>query len=346
MSPGKARLYLLGVGLVTAGSLWIVPAKTFGPPPAIVPHVRDVDTFAAVVSRLQAGEDYYPAMGAELRRGTYPTWPPPTWRTPLHLSAVAWLGMERAGELLTLLALATVTVAALAGFRQSRTRGAAALLLVLGSTLPALMSRPGGVLMPEVWTGVLVGLSIGCYANHWYRAGGVVGVLAVFFRELAVPYGLICGLLAIRSKRSGEYGIWLIGGTLYVVYYSLHAWLASAHVQSGDIVSASSWLRFLGLPFLLQTLNRYGWLLLLPPPWTALALGAGMAAWTAPSMPGQLRLASIAYALLFCALGQPFNVYWGLLTAPIWGFTFVYAAGGMTRLVNTAAPVRLPAGVS
>jgi hypothetical protein len=296
--------------------------------------VRDVKTYAAMIERLQAGEPYYEAVGAELRKGNYATWPLVNWRTPLHFSMVAYLGVRPSGTLLTIVALTAVALATLAGLRESISRGIAFLLFVMGAMLPALMSRPGGVVLPEVWAGALIGASLGCYENRWWRAGAYVGVLAVFIRELAAPYGLLCGMLALRVRRMQEWRIWVVGGSLYVVYYGFHVWQASTHVQPGDVVNAQSWVQFLGLPFLLHTLNRYGWLLLLPPACTAIALGLAMLAWAAPSMPSQLRAASVAYAALFLIVGQPFDVYWGLLTAPIWGLTFVHARTGTARLVT------------
>ena len=49
-----------------------------------------------IVARLEAGTPYYAAMGSELRARGYPTASVANWRTPLHLSTVALLGIPLA----------------------------------------------------------------------------------------------------------------------------------------------------------------------------------------------------------------------------------------------------------
>jgi len=334
LTTGRARLILLGLLLIAMSGLR--GHDSIAPPPRDPSRVGDTNLQLYTIERIRAGEPYYAAVGSELRKHGYPTSPIVNWRTPLHYEAVAALSIERAGTLLFVLAMAVVVSGALVYSQHSIGRCFAGGLILLITMAPAMLVRPGAVVFPEMWAGVLIGLSLNAYLARQWAAGAAIGVLAVFVRELAVPYAAVCGLLALRARRSAESRLWIAGAVGYVIYYALHTLAASAAIQPGDLVREASYLRLLGLPFVFMTLYLHGGLTVLPPFITPVGASLGLAACWGRTAPGQLTLSLPLYFVLFCLVGQPFNNYWGYLTAPIWGHAFVHSAEGLRILISSA----------
>jgi hypothetical protein len=298
--------------------------------------VGDVNLSVWTIERIAAGEPYYAAVGDELRRHRYPTKSVFNWRTPFHYTTVATLSVERTGKVLFGLACAVILTGAFAYTQFSAVNSVIAPILLLGAMLPALLVRPGGVALPEISAGVIIGLSLNAYVARQCVAGAVLGVLAVFVREIAAPYFLVCGLLALLARRRSELMVCLVGGLAYAVYYAFHAMAASAAMQPGDLAHAQSWVQWPGLPFVLKTLHTYGWLTLLPPPVTAVAVSLGMAGAFARSISPQARWSLVCYLAFFSIVGQSFNYYWGYLVCAIWAHAFLHSVEGLSALVRTA----------
>ena len=309
---------------------------------AIAPPVRDQSTIGdsqlqlRTIERIRGGESYYSAVGDELRRNSYPTRPIINWRTPLHYSVVAALSIEWAGRLLFGLGIVVVVTGALAYSTKSTGKAVAAALLLLGSMAPAMLVRPGAVGYSEHWAAVFLALSLNAYvARKWTLAAGL-GITAVFVRELAAPYALVCGLLALQAKRRTEWQLWVAGGVAYVVYYGLHATAAVDAIRPGDLVREQSYVQWLGLPFVFMTLYTNGIVNLLPSWLTPMATSIGVAGACADSAPSQFRVTLLLYAALFCVFGQSFNFYWGYMTSPIWAHAWLHAPEGLQALVVSA----------
>lgn len=337
LTPARARLCLLVLlGIAVSGL-----AFTASIPPAPrdpVRQVGDVNLGMWTIARLRAGERYYDAVGSELRRNHYPTRSVFNWRTPLHYMTVAALSPEWAGTALFVLAAAVVLTGGFAYTRVSGVKSVVAPILLLGAMLPALLVRPGGLALPEIAAGVFIGLSLNLYVLGRGGLAAVTGISAVFLRELAAPYAIVCGVLAIGARRRAESRIWIFGGAAYLVYYAVHATAASAAILPGDIGHAHSWVRFSGAEFVLKTVYTYGWLTLLPPPATAVAAAVGLAGAFSRAIPPQIRWSLLIYYVFFSAVGQPFNYYWGYLTCAVWAHAFVHSAEGLTTLVRAARP--------
>ena len=165
----------------------------------------------------------------------------------------------------------------------------------------------------------LIAISIGAYALGWRHTGAGAGVLALFYRELALPYAMIGVILAWRERRRSELLVWLAGMIAYAVYFGLHAMAAMSHMPASGVASSPVlWLGFGGVRFLLMT-SRVGLLLGLPFWVAALYLPMallGLFGWAAP-----IRLRLIAtvgvYLLAFSVVGLPGNFYWGAIYAPL-----------------------------
>jgi hypothetical protein len=337
LTPLRARLVLAGLLAIV---LFGVRISSSVPPAPRDPssQIGDANLYLRMIERLRAGEPYYLVVGEELRRHHYPTIPIFNWRTPLHYELVVTLSVKHAGTLLSALAIAVVASGLLAYGDYSVMKSLTAPLLLLGAVLPALLVRPDAVAMAEIWSGVFIGLSLNAYISRRWILGALLGIIAIFLRELAVPYGVACGLLALRDRRWREFQVWTIGGLGYIIYYTIHAVYASAAIQPTDIRHAESWIQWAGLGFLLRTLHTFGWLTIQPPVLTAVAAGIGLASLFARSAPIHLRLALAIYAVLFSIIGQRFNYYWGYVTCVVWAHAFVFSAEGLSNLARAAWP--------
>jgi hypothetical protein len=331
----RARLIL--AGLLLTISLGISNQRSIAPPARDgTRFIGDTALQLSTIERIRDGEPYYAAVGDQLRKHRYPSTSIFNWRTPLLYELVAALSIERAGLLLSALGLCVVVTGALAYAQYSVVKALGGALLLLTAVAPAILVRPGAVGFSEHWASMLIGLSLNAYLVRWWTAGAALGAASVFFRELSGPYALVCGLLALRAKRTREFTVWAVGGVVYAAYFVAHAVAVSAAINPGDLEHTYSWVRFLGLPFVFMTLYTHGALSVLPAFATPVAAALGLAgAWARPA-PDQLKLAVLVYFVLFCAVGQPFNYYWGYLTATIWGHAFVHSAEGLWALIRCA----------
>ena len=238
--------------------------------------------------------------------------------------------------MLAILATIVLSTGTLAHGIHSRVRSLIAAISLFGAMLPVMLPGPGFVLLPEAWAGVAVALSLNAYVARRYEIAAACGIAAIFLRELAAPYALVCGVIAAHHRRWREFSFWIIGGIAYAVYYAIHYVNVSAAMQPGDLMHGDSWARLLGLPFVFKTLYPYGWLPLLPAVFTPIAAAAGLAALAAPSAAIHVRVALVSYVLLFCIVGHPFNFYWGFVTTGIWAHAFVHGAEGLHSLVRAS----------
>jgi len=293
----------------------------------------DLKLFSSVVSRLEAGTPYYIAMRSELLARGYPTASVMNWRTPLHLSIVAMLEIPMARAVMGIFALVVLVAGSWALAPRGSDATAWGAFCLIGATIPV-VSADGAVLFSEAWCGLLIGLSLAFYTRQRWLVAACCGVFALFMRELAAPYVLVCGLLALVARRRNESLVWLLGGFAYVIYYGIHALSAHAAMQAGALAHAHGWVRWLGLPFVFSTAGWYAWTLLAPPILVPLVVTGGLAAIAAPTAPVQLRLGILAYVITFAIIGQPFNSYWGLVTAPLWAFGIAYSMDGVRWVVN------------
>lgn len=329
---GRARLAL--TALVALAVVGLMP-QSRGPKAELPPPGRgDTVLFESTIERLRAGEPYYEAIGVEMRQRNYPTASVFNWRTPAHLFFVSSVTARTARMILQLLAIGTLAMLPLALRRHSKLVTALSLLTVAGALATAV--TPHAIVAGEVWSGVLIAASLCAYAASAPTAGAVLGVCAVFLRELAAPYGLLCGIAALIAKRRVESLIWIAGGLAYCVYFAVHLSQVWAHQQPGDLTHLDSWVRWNGLAFTTTTVKVSGWLGGAPHALSVLYVLLGLAGLASPTIPRQVAWALTAYVVLFAFIGQPFNFYWGWVTAPIWAFSVAHAWNGLSQLCGRA----------
>jgi hypothetical protein len=341
LTPRQARGVLLATALLTGFCLLAAPA----PPP--VCNVReegsqtgDVALYRAEIDRIHAGEGYYQAAAQELIARNYPTRSVFNWRTPLPMWLVGKLPAVVLGKVLLCgLALAVLLMAFAAASRQEPNicRLAAPLVvLLIGALLPCLLGNL--FVMPVLWAGTLIALSIAAYGVDLPALGVAAGLAAVFFRELALPYALLAAGLAWRQRRRRELLAWLAGLAAWAVFFGLHCWQVSRVVAPDALPHRHGWIQFGGLSFILATVQANACLLLVPTWVTVLYFVAGMlgsAGWDTP-LGRRATMALCLFVAAFSVVGQDFNRYWGMMIAPLVCFGAVRAPAALRDLCRAA----------
>jgi hypothetical protein len=308
----------------------------------------DVELYRAEVERIHSGESYYDAAAVELRERGYPTRSIFNWRTPLPVWLIGKLpDLSAANFVLGSLAFVLVCLgfhlmALEAGVKQALF----GVVLLSGALLPCVLGEL--VAMSELWSGVLIAISAVCFGLKRTGSGVLAGVAALFFRELAAPYCLVCVALAVRQRQVRELALWSMGLAAYGLFFCFHVVEVLPRITPDDIAHASGWIRFGGAGFLISTVQMNVYLLLLPQWVTALYLACALVAcadWNSPAGT-RIGLTIAVYAIAFSLAGHDFNQYWGSLTAPLFCLAVARFPTVVVQLRQGLAPVSPSAGRS
>lgn len=295
--------------------------------------------FSAVVERLRAGESYYPAMGDALRRGDYPAASVFNWRMPALYMAMA--AMPRWSPLLL---MATLWILLLALFMIHLARHGSPEGTLIGLALSATaiggLADHQGRWLTEAWSGVLIGVSLAAYLWRRWVPAALLGLVALFIRELAAPYCVACLTLAYRARRTPELRVWVGGLTLFGLYYALHASQIWGEVRPDDQAHARSWVQFGGLPFWLATIKANVALFAAPRVILAVASVLLVSALWDPSLPSHVRGSLVAYSVFFFVAGQRFNDYWGFVSVFVYSLALAHGPAGLWTLIRQTLPPR------
>lgn len=326
-----------GIGWLVLLLAWCLWGAFSDPVPASAAYQggNDLQLYRRIVERVHAGESYYDAAGAELRERGYPTASLFNWRFPTYAWFLALFPTPEIGRwLLVAISLFTIFMA----FRISLadTGPGRALLAVIVLVGVAAWCLDGeAYFSQEIWAGILILLSACALGTEQAILGVAAGLGALFLRELAGPYILLCLALALRGRQRWQAAAWILGLMLYAGLLWYHAGQVHRHLTSADRVG-TGWLTWGGAPFVLDTCRMNEWFFKAPPWLLALYLPlalVGLLGW--PGETGLLMAACAhAYVLLFSAIGQPFNVYWGLLTAPFLALGLANAPVALRDLIR------------
>ncbi len=201
----------------------------------------DVELYRAEVDRIQHGEGYYQAAAAELRHRGYPTRSIFNWRTPLPVWLIGHApDLSLAKAMLGLAALALLCLSfALLHTECGPKAAAVGGVLLVGALLPCVLGDL--FVMPEVWAGVLLALSLVAYGTDRWKLGFVTGLAALFLRELTAPYCLLSIGLAWRQGRRSELAAWAIGLAAYAAFYAGHLSQVMPLIHADDVTHAHGW---------------------------------------------------------------------------------------------------------
>lgn len=344
-----ARLLLFALLLaLLAGLVVVVASETvYVPPPPVegaperVPG-PDLQLYRTVVARVHTGENYYDVAREELPRWGFPYGSMFNWRPPTYAYLLGALpGSWAVRAVLVLIAAAGMILAFAAEQREREPLGAACTMLLLFGV--AAWSLVGDACFAqEVWAGLLILLSVsaagcGVYSERWRTVSVGAGLLALFFRELALPYCAIAGVLALWHRRRLEALAWFAGIALFALFLWWHGEQVAARLTPEDRIGSagiSGWIVFGGLPFDVMA-TRMNALVMVLPGWLVfvyLFLGViGLLNW-----PGEqatlLTLTTLAYLAAFAIVGKPMNFNWGLMFAPMLPFGVVRAPAALRAL--------------
>ena len=249
LSPWQARV-VLGLIVLVAGAgvavtLSPLSSSNLGPHPN---EAGDVALYRAEVARIRHGERYYQAAAAELTARGYPTRSVFNWRTPLPVWLLGKLPAVVLGKaLLGGLALALLLMA-FEAVSSNNSRGLTApgriapgrtvgitpigcALLLTGPLLPTVLGDL--FMMPVLWAGVLIGLSACAFGINRPQLGVALGLAAVFFRELALPYCILCAVIALWQGRRREVTTWMLGLAAWLAFFGWHWWQVHELMAAG-----------------------------------------------------------------------------------------------------------------
>jgi hypothetical protein len=333
LTPTHARVVLAVIALALSFGVAVSLAPMAGGDLSTLPdRPGDLALYRAEVDRIHNGEGYYQAAASELTARGYPTRSVFNWRTPLPMWLLGKLPAAALGQaLLGAMSLALLLMAfeALAREESSRQgigserrvcsllRPAACVVWLIGPLLPTILGNV--FVMPVLWAGVLIGLSVCAYGVNRSWLGVAFGLAAVFFRELALPYCLLCAAIAWRQGRRTELAAWALGLLAWLTFFAVHWWQVSGLIAAGARAHRQGWIQFGGAEFVIATIRMNAYLLVLPPWITAVYLVAamvGLGGWSTP-LGTRIGLSTCLFVAAFAVVGQSFNQYWGLLVAPL-----------------------------
>lgn len=335
--PAAARLLLFGVAALlllaalapygtepetgAALSASAGPATPTGTPTgtttAAAERDEDLALYRRAVARIAGGEAYYDFIVGEQRQRNYPVRPGIAVRLP----TLAYLhaGLGEGG----LIALAILLLAACVwawwrrlgeepGGKRRQLIGTA--LMLMGGALG--LNRYFFVLH-ELWAGMLMALAFGLHRPGRWGAALGVAALALAIRELALPFVLLLGAMALWRRDWREAGAWAALVAVYLALLGWHLALIAGQVLPSDPLGPS-WLALRGLSGWLGNVAESSDLRFLPPalagPVVLLAM-LGWAGWKSPAGTTATLLYG-GYGIAFMVVGRENNYYWGMMVAP------------------------------
>ncbi|MFM5906321.1 MAG: hypothetical protein ACKOPO_01825 [Novosphingobium sp.] len=333
-APGMPRDLADAPDLETAVS---APATPSAPQPAPAAGEKDNDLllYRRIAERVAQGDDYYQTATDLQRSSGYPVAPGLTVRLPTLAYVTAALGPKG----LVGLNYALVLAALVFTFRRFahepggdgvKLIGTALLLVGLSSLLPAEF-----LALHEVWAAELMVLSFALHRpdqGKWIAAW-LAAAAALFVRELALPFVLLMGALALWRGARGEALGWAALAVMFGAAMIWHIGLAEAQIRPDDPVSPS-WLTLQGIGGWLYKVEHSSLLNVAPQVIAGPLAVLAVFGWTGWKSHAGLfgALLCIGYAAAFMIAGRYNNFYWGVIVVPFLflGLTWMpYALRGL-----------------
>jgi hypothetical protein len=340
----------------------------------------DLALYREMILSVRGGANYYAAAREAIPRYGFPIASPLNWRLPTYAWLFARLPNQCwIQAVLLVLAVGGMWLAFVAESRRSSVGQAGVTLFLLFGVIRWTFDGEA-YLAQEVWAAVLLVISLSAHAlaagwdksapaaagppiaksfswwagarsarwSHstrrasWRCLAVVAGLLALFFRELAMPYCGIACLIAVWNRRWVEAAAWAAGIVLFLGFFAWHIGQVRMQLAGTEVVAAaglSQWLRFGSLDFVLLT-TRMNSLLFAAPAcllWLYL-LTALLGLSQRRDETSQLAcLTALAYLVTFAFVGRPENFYWGLMAAPLLPWGIAHAPRAIRELWTTTA---------
>ncbi len=299
---------------------------------------EDLALYRKITTRVAHGETYYKVAADEQRRGGYPLHPFVVVRLPTLALVSATLGQTATAALLyALLGITLLVWAKRLDGCFGASGGRVTALGTIVATMIIVFSREFQV-MHEIWAGLLLALVFGIHRpDRWIIAACVAGV-ALFIRELALPFVLLMIAFAMVERRWREVATLSAIVGLFALFMSYHAGQVAAVTTAAD-PSSPGWMAIGGWPAVVRTTLAPGPLRFLPENIGAIIMILSLFGWASwHSRTGLFgTLLFIGYGVFFMLFGRPDNFYWGLIVIPTFliGLAFLPRAFSDLRAVIT-----------
>jgi len=167
----------------------------------------------------------------------------------------------------------------------------------------------------EFWAGTCIVLSLIAYSRGWLIFSLTAGSLALLIRELSSLFVMVMMIVALFENRKREALLWLFAIMGFLFIMVIHAHYVRSLAIDANLVQKNEWIAFGGWPFALKTIQLHPFLILNPPWLNAILIPLlllGLAGWKG-ELGTRVALLVYTYIVAFLFLGQPFNVYWGVM---------------------------------
>jgi hypothetical protein len=289
------------------------------PDPNLHTH-DDFYLYAKVSHRCRNGEFYYDVAFDEQRKNRFPTVSPFNFRLPAYAVVIAAAPNDDFARFgLCALAFAMVVLAFCSELRNGGVLVALPTFLFLAA-FASWSPDPSALAWPDYWAALLIGLSAAAFGLNLSVPAVVAGILALAFRELALPWCVACAALAVLGRRRGEWIGWIVGLALFAGLLIFHIIEVQQRQSAADTLGKlGDWLAAGGFRLFLAT-ARMNPLLIDVPGWKlALVTSAallGLAGWSTPQG-RRVALAVFLYVIAYTIVGNPYNHYWGMIYATL-----------------------------
>jgi hypothetical protein len=277
---------------------------------------EDLKCYRAIVERIHNGEGYYQAADQELRTRGYPTRSVFNWRLPFLALFLGNLPNPLMGQVLGIMLSGVTVILWIFVLKKNLSFGWSAIgsVLLLGILINSLIE--GVFLTHEFWAGTLIVLSLIASSQRWTLLSISSGILALFIRELSLPFVGAMMIAAFLEKHYREAFCWLLGILSFFLILAIHSQMVNALITGAHSAQKEGWLVWGGWTFVLKTIQFHPFLLSLPPWITPIFVPlsiVGLAGWKGP-FGSRVTLIVGAYILSYLFVGKPsLNIYWGVI---------------------------------
>ncbi len=301
-------------------------------------HSADLDFYRSVVKRVSAGESFYRVLASELRSRHYPSGSPFAWRSPAHLWTLATISPLIARITLIGLTILGIILAYSVLRTEPRWIAIPSTLFVTAAVVPG-CSEPY-LFLADTWCGLFLFIAAMLIARDKFALAALFGILALLMREHAMLAVIMALVFCAHRRQWRALAYWLIGLTLWAIYYAVHIYHVLGHIGPNDLTRQSGWLQFEGWRFVLATAQMYP-LFNHAAPWVCAVVFpvgvVGLIGWKKPPLLFD-RAVALGYIAAFLVLGyHPMNFYWGLIYLPLWSLGIPAGVAAMADLVRASA---------
>lgn len=274
----------------------------------------DAKLYHNISMKVFAGKSYYDSAKLELIRGGYPIASLFNWRTPLYSYMAG--SYEKTKLNYFVIYIIPILIVAMTfhvvGKELDPYTACASSLFVAGYA--CFCDDPDAIYYSEFLASLAIYASIMMNLMDYRSPTIILGVLALFLRELSAIYCLTSMFISMIERRRRDAFAWLIAIIFYLIHFSLHSIEVIRRIPGGfHGFGWTRWVVFGGISFVLKT-AKMNIILLCLPEWTVVI-------YLLLSIIGILQLkgvrfrllktVTIAYLLTFMIAGRQFNYYWG-----------------------------------